>query len=291
MENFQENFRKIENNEKLEPFLNNWDKEYLEKGVIGMFKKIYNDFNNNFPDVILLPERGARPLYYLLNPIFRKINIEKNTTIPKFVYFSVGQKAGVNLQICEQYDDIKTSNDLKTSMVQINPGLSESTIDKLVDIEKVEDVMLSRGKMKERADEILEEILEKKLQVVIIDEVLSNGATIEEIRKSFKNDELPAYTIVALQYSAGIANAGYTFNEEYDNKNPNPQINGYSFSFENAEDAIGIKKTPYEKYSLPIRKDGHIEIEKLVQNKKQLRSEMKNLGEEIAKKIDLIDIS
>jgi hypothetical protein len=285
MEKFSQVTSNIENVKKQETessFLSEWDKKYLEKGSLGMISTMYNDFENNFPDVIVLPERGARPLYYLLNPIFHKLNIEKKTKIPKFIYFSVGKKAGINLTIQEQYADIKTSYELKEMLEKDYPDLPIDSIQRLVDGEEVEKVITARENMKSRAEEI-NKLNKNDLKLVIVDEVLSNGGTIREIKRAFNNEKIPAYTLIAFSSSDNSATPGYTFNDEDDSKNPG--VDGYSFSFEHSEDAIGVKKSFEQKYSTNIKKDSPDEQEKLMKDKKLLRVEMKAFGNELADKI------
>lgn len=285
MENFPQitpNIEKVKKQEKEPLFLNEWDKKYLEKGASGMISKMYNDFGNDFPDVIILPERGARPLYYLLNPIFNKLNTKKNTKIPKFIYFSVGAKAGTNLTIQEQYSDIKTSDELKEILSKDYPDLPIESIQNLVDREEVEKVMTARKNMKSRAEEI-GELNKSKIKLAIVDEVLSNGGTIREIKRAFNDEEMPAYTLIAFSSSDNSATPGYTFNDENDGKNPG--VDGYSFSFEHYENAIGVEKSFDQKYSISIKKDSPDEQEKLVKDKKLLRTEMKAFGNELADKI------
>ena len=288
MENFSQITPNIENVNKQETeplFLNEWDKKYLEKGALGMISKMYNDFEKNFPDIIILPERGARPLYYLLNPIFNKLNTEKKTKIPKFLYFSVGQKAGINLTIQEQYDDIKTSDELKKKLENDYPDLSLDSIQRLVDKEEVEKVITARENMKNRAEEI-SELNKNDLKMVIVDEVLSNGGTVREIKRAFNNEEMPAYTLIAFSGSDNSATPGYTFSDENDSKNPG--VNGYSFSFEHSEDAIGVKKSFDQKYSTNIKKESTDEQQRLAKDKKLLRSQMKAFGNELADKVSEI---
>lgn len=288
MENFFQitpNIEKIKKQEVEPLFLNEWDKKYLAKGTSGMIDKMYNDFTNDFPDIIVLPERGARPLYYLLNPIFNKLNLEKKTKIPKFVYFSVGAKAGTDLTIQEQYTDIKTSEELRDALVKNNPNLSPESIQYFVEEEDVEKVMTARENMKSRAEEI-SELNKNNLKLAIVDEVLSNGSTIREIKRAFNNEEIPAYTLVGFSSSDNSAYSGYVFNDEEDGKNP--AVGGYSFSFEYQEDAIGVNKSVDQKYSTSIKKDCPDEQKKLAKDKKLLRSEMKAFGNELADKISEI---
>jgi len=280
------NIEKVKKQETETLFVNEWDKKYLEKGVSGMMSKMYNDFKNDFPDVIVLPERGARPLYYLLKPIFNKLNIAKNTKIPKFVYFSVGAKAGINLTIQEQYADIKTSDELKEALAKDYPDLPINSIQHLVDREEVEKVITARENMKSRAEEI-NGLNKNDLKLAIVDEVLANGGTIREIKRAFNNEEMPAYTIVALSGRDNSAIPGYTFPED-DDDDKNPKTNGYSFSFEHEKNAIGVEKSFDQKYSISIKKDSPDEQEKLVKDKKLLRTEMKAFGNELADKISEI---
>lgn len=291
MKNFYQSEPDIKNLKKQEiesVFLNDWDKKYLEIGAIGMIKKIYTDFENNFPDVIILPERGARPLYYLLSPIFKRLNVNKKTKVPKFVYFSVGQRPKFYLSFQEQYNgiDIKNSEELKEIMREDHPYMSETEIQDAVDKENVEKVMISRENMRERAKEINEKNL-SNFKLAIVDEFLGNGNTTREIRRAFDNEAMPAYTLVALSGSDDSAILGYSFNEE-DDSIKNSTVGGYSFSFEKAEDAIGIKKSFDQKYTNPIQGGNVAEQEKLIQDKKLLRAEMRSFGEKLANKISAV---
>lgn len=276
------NVEKVKKQETEPLFLNEWDKKYLEKGVSGMISKMYNDFKNDFPDVIVLPERGARPLYYLLNPIFNKLNIEKRTKIPKFLYFSVGAKAGINLTIQEQYADIKTSDELKEALAKDYPDLPINIISRLVDREEVEKVITARENMKSRAEEI-NGLNKNDLKLAIVDEVLASGGTIREIKRAFNNEEMPAYTIIALSGRDDSAIPGYTFPED-DDDDKNPKTNGYSFSFEHEKNAIGIEKSFDQKYSFNIKNTPE-EKQKMIQDKQLLRREIKEFGKELANKI------
>ncbi len=288
MKNFSQitpNIEKVKKQETEPLFLNDWDKKYLEKGALGMINKMYNDFGNDFPDVIVLPERGARPLYYLLDPIFDKLSVEKKTKIPKFIYFSVSAKAGIHLMIQELYADIKNSDELKEMLLKDYPDLPIESIQDLVDSEEVEKVMTARKNMKSRAEEI-SRLNKNNLKLAIVDEVLSNGGTIREIKRAFNDEKIPAYTLVAFSGSDNSATPGYTFNDEDDAKNPG--VDGYSFSFEYYEDAIGVKKSFDKKYSINIKKDSPDEQEKLAKDKKLLRTEMRSFGNELADKISEI---
>src|ERR1019366_9101279 len=96
-----------------ETILNNWDKRFLIEGSKNIVLKMYEDFHKNFPDVIILPETAARPLYYLFNPIFEKLKQEKNTRKPKFIFFNVGKRADSTQNTLEEEygEDIETSDD------------------------------------------------------------------------------------------------------------------------------------------------------------------------------------
>jgi len=285
-----ENFKNINENIKNPGrFLNDWDKKYIEKGLSGVIPKIYEDFGNNFPEVILLPEKGARPLYYLLNPIFIKLNQTKNTRIPKFIYFSVSKKVGANLRVFAEpiggkQKNIKTSDELFELVRGSYPELSVDVLKRIIEKEKVEEVMIARDNMQERAEEIKQKIPKENIKIAIFDEVLANGETIQAIRKAFNNEDIPAYTIIEMPGSyTPLVKSGYRMNDDLDPDNP--LTKGYTFSFEFETDAIGVSKSIDDKYSLPIKKENNNENHELSQDKKQLRKEMKNLGEEISNKL------
>jgi hypothetical protein len=66
--------------------LNDWDRKILLEGGNRVIHKIMEQ--EGVPDVIILPETSARPLFYLINPSFKKIAEHQNTKPPKYVFFA-----------------------------------------------------------------------------------------------------------------------------------------------------------------------------------------------------------
>ncbi|MDO8490172.1 MAG: hypothetical protein Q7S47_02025 [bacterium] len=277
---------KIENNEAYKPFLNDWDKKYLELGMVGMLGEMYKDFGLDFPDVIILPEKGARPLYYLLDPVFKKLNKKENTTIPKFIFFNVCRMQSVAFMTAEECSDIniKTNTDFKKALKATRPYLSSKDIKEILAREELEKLMVVRQKRVERAEEI--DKITKNKRLAIVDEVSATGTTTREITRAFGHF-VSEYTIVGLSSGSGDGKVGYRFDDESDSYNP--ETDSYRFSFENAHNAIGVTKLFDKKYTTPIRENDSLEQEKLIREKEQLRKEMRVFGEQIAENISLED--
>ena len=80
---------KIENSsipEKPKTFLNDYERQILEKGV----KKLYAELNklppDTLPQIILIPDTGARPLVYAIKPIINKIYTNKGQPQPNITF-------------------------------------------------------------------------------------------------------------------------------------------------------------------------------------------------------------
>jgi len=283
---------------KEEKILNDWDKKYLTEGAQGIIKHRYADFENNFPDVILLPETAARPLSYLLAPIFKKLQENKNTKVPKFVFFNVGKNPhGMQIYI-ERYSgiegEIKNSEDFRTAIIehQKTHELKQS-IDEYVADAEVEKTTVSRGLMKERAQEINEYTsVIPDLKMAIIDDFHAWQISLDEIKRAFDSREIRSYSIgtsYALKKRDGEfeAKSGYQFQ---DNSEGNPDKNGrLRFSYAGSE-AVGVTKSYDNKYTEPVRYSDSVESQKLAKEKMLLREEMKSLGNIIANTIiDTLD--
>lgn len=65
-------------------------KKLLETGTILAEKII----QQGLPDVILLPETSARPLYYLFNQVFKKFAEANDLPRPNFVFINVHCRSG-----------------------------------------------------------------------------------------------------------------------------------------------------------------------------------------------------
>jgi hypothetical protein len=284
------------NFEENEEMLNDWDRKYLIEGGRGVVLKMYEDFNKNFPNVILLPETTSRPLYYLLRPIFEKLKKEKGTIVPKFVFFNIRAVKRLSFQRSEEEyvgHEIETSDELKKLIYKNQTkDMTEERMDQILEDSQVEKVAISRKIVKERAEEIKNYLKENpNATLAILDEYIGSQETINDTRKAFGDNEIPAYGILGPEesnYSDDFppAEVGYGFHsgeERWYEEDPNPALNRYAFSFTHTR-PIGVKKEYDKKYSSVIKPNPD-EIEELAREKKQLRNEMKNVGVNIAENI------
>jgi len=275
---------------------------------------MYEDFGKNFPDVIILPETTARPLYYTFRPVFEKLKQEKGTTVPKFVFFNIRAIKPRLVQSSQEKNvghEIKTGSELK-KLIEEEQELdmeflkkypeyfkTENDIDELVKNSEVEKIAESRKIAQDRADEI-KDYLKKSpgLKLAILDDYLSNQNTVNDIRKAFKNNQMPAYAIMGTLGNSNedspSAKSGYVFTsgeKTVFEEDPNPafgESGNYAFSYRSS-DPIGVKKEYNKKYSSVINPSPE-DAGKFIKDKEQLRKEMKFVGENIATTIsDLID--
>ncbi len=286
MEGKFENINKIP--QRAEAILNDWDKKYLIEGGKSIILKMYEDFNKNFPDVIILPETAARPLYYLFSNVFEKVKEQKGTKIPNFVFFNVGKRAGLYQSGIEEDQgiEIETNDQFLKELVNTEVykdlsrvGSPQQAQKDILDREDVEKVATSRAFMKERAYEILDLIKGSDLRLAIIDEFSSSGQTEIEINKAFNKsqEKIPSYSITGFEGD----NTGVYMDGEV---KPNPSTGHWNFSYGKSQ-AIGVTKSFDEKYSKPIQPNDKDELSKLALEKKQLREEMKGIGESVSKEV------
>lgn len=314
MENFREKINKKES------ILSDWDKKYLSLGSVEVVLKMYEDFNKNFPDVILLPETTARTLYYLFTPIFEKLKKEKGTKIPKFIFFNV--RAKKPNQIHNMFEDqdqdyeINTSEDLKKALIEYEYSeenqnylkkypenkRSEEDIDKLTEQAEVEKVATGRQNEKLRAEEIKDYLRQNgDIKIAILDDFSEKQRTANDIRRNFEDDNIPAYSIVGFSeehYSGNRfpkVNAGKIIDSE-GSGDPNPDFKTnhlltgtHKFSYSTSK-GIGIEKKYDSKYSSRIETNLQENPEEFIEEKKELRDEMRFLGNDLANSInDVID--
>lgn len=152
--------------------------------------------------------------------------------------------------------------------------------------------------MRERAAEILK--YEKAAghenpTIAIVDEYRVEGRTVEEIERAF-GYRIPNYAVANVDYGAygewGKDQKRYR-EPESDYLWPasiNPK-NGYGRFSYFGMDAVGVEKdrNDGEKYSYPIKTIGKNDLQYLHETKKQLRDEMKAVGEKIAGTLEIPD--
>ncbi len=266
-----------------EVFVSEWDREILEKGAHGVISKILEDFDGP-PDVIVLPETSARPLFYVLRPVFQKLQETGGTQMPRFYFFNT-KKPSIALSVEErakggfedEYVTIDSTEELRRLIEEMGypPNVTEHQL-KEAEPEKMKE---ARDLMKERAHEILDRA--PGARIAIVDEYESNGYTVREVRRAFSNPELPAYSIFA-DYPTQT-HAGTTINA---NREGNPRRHNKAKLTYSDEPAVGVQKNKhefFEKYTLAIR-NSH-DPQDLEQQKATLRKELIVVGEKVANTI------
>lgn len=87
MESFSRQ-KRLQNTEKGKPeILNDWDRDVLERGVLGVIEHILKDFNGKLPDALVLPETSARPLMYAFRPVFQMLQKTATRESPEVLIY------------------------------------------------------------------------------------------------------------------------------------------------------------------------------------------------------------
>lgn len=60
----------------------------LEHAGRNLFEKFLADYPDRLPDVIVLPDVGARPLFYLLRPVLEQVAAQRGVPLPKTYFFA-----------------------------------------------------------------------------------------------------------------------------------------------------------------------------------------------------------
>ena len=68
------------------------DKRYLEVASERLIQQFIQDYPEKLPDAVILPETTARPLAYLLKPIFSRLAATRGVTAPHLIFFKVIQE-------------------------------------------------------------------------------------------------------------------------------------------------------------------------------------------------------
>lgn len=72
---------------KLYEGLSNEDQENLLKSASNLLEQFQTQYPDKLPNIILLPDISARPLFYLLNPAIKAIAEKRQVKAPTFIYF------------------------------------------------------------------------------------------------------------------------------------------------------------------------------------------------------------
>ncbi len=285
----------IPRNEK--SILGEWDRSMLEKGVPLIIEKLYADFKNDFPDAIVLPDTAARPLFFLLKPIFEHLHALKGTTIPRRYAFNT-RRLEVSQWIAElpqrgeqRGATVHTTEQLKQRLR--DDGVTEEMIGLYAAGANPEAMKMARDFMAERAKEILhyEERKKSRGRIAVIDEYATETAkTSEEIRKAFGNSELKVYLVTAQNGADSSENTFAAVSiDPYDPAEANPDRDHRAMFSYVKTNAVGVYKPEFPRLSKRSRKIVATGSDKITlrADQKRLQTEMRELGKRISKQIEL----
>lgn len=88
-------------------FLSQADQENLEQSGVVIIKKLLNDFGEKLPDAIILPDTGARPLFYLLRTVLDEVATQRGVDTPRFYFFRYNRSLISERRIDEERAGIK----------------------------------------------------------------------------------------------------------------------------------------------------------------------------------------
>lgn len=286
-----------ENKNTLEgSILNDWDRKILLEGGEGVINKILEQ--NGVPDVIILPETSARPLYYLVDPSFKKIAEEQQVKPPKYIFFAPSKPDWITAQATYHHNpedflliDLDSFKKESLDEAEMLHDISPITGQRILDDKEYEEVkkdidtsFKNKENDQKRAQELLEKIgsvFGESPKIIILDEFILNGHTSKDIIRSF-NKKIPSYAIFDVSTSGYSDGTGITVLD--DNKNPSNNAPGsLSYQNPNLERSTGVIKENGNPIATALRKTENFTTED--QGKiNALRKEMKVLGEELSSK-------
>ena len=82
---------------KLYEGLSEADKENLLNSANNLVDKFTSHYPQELPDIIVLPEISARPLFYLLDPVMKALSDKRQVKAPSFAYFQTHKGSELNL--------------------------------------------------------------------------------------------------------------------------------------------------------------------------------------------------
>lgn len=254
------------------------DKQDLEKSGLKMFEKIVNDYPNELPDIVVLPDTAARPLAYIADEVFGKIAKERGVKKPTMVFFWVHfpyDRTFIH-QMIHKNADLMDFDRYRNEL-----DMSEFQPETIARFEQV------RSLNSERAKQITDAIKRRTgdpdhaLSVMAIDDQIGyTAATARELSVAFGNT-VPTYGFISM------------FDDSHYQEHGIPVKTGMvtereTFNFRKDKDAIGFYKDDfYIKDLYPMYKyDDDNDEERRMIKMMYLRNEMREVGKKIAEQID-----
>jgi hypothetical protein len=282
---------KIESKENPEKLLTERDRDVLLECGEEVARHLKEDWAEKLPDYVIYVDTTARPLAYLFDPVWEKLAKEKGQEKPTTMFFPTadGSRVAVDRLLWMAID--KENFSLEKIQKKLDHYENPMNIDKKrnsfrdeFDYQAFKNVCLLYMGAVKKIEEASKNMSHKP-NIAIVDEYMSSGGSIAFLETLFEDyvDKQQSYAVARSSMSPiwrdlnEQVRVGAT-DDKYDfyNKNRKSFQLQYSVKDKNAKGVV--KPTPPAVFSSvdPDRDMGAV---------KQIRKEMREIGEEITKKI------
>lgn len=295
-----EEAREIHAKEKTAEFtdLTEKDKTRLFQSAKSLIDQFSQNNPGKLPDIILLPDTSARPLFYLFKPAIEKLAEKRGISVPKFIFFQTVQDTTV-----QQMNLSKTSSLINKELDSLTfrnymPGEDQrrdkEEIANLLRMKndtqkKAEEIQNPEGRMKTRANEIIEYYQQLEIEhpdIVIFDDYASKDInTANAIRNAFGvNHIIPEYALLGQMEPEYYKDKDVTIGMKDPDSTESVKASGFDYKDKTSIKAmikrvasIGVTADPANKYTKPQTQD-NVSIH-------NLRQSMNKIGESVAETI------
>lgn len=274
---------------KLYERLSDNDRKNILQSANNLIDKFTTQYPHELPDVVILPEISARPLFYLLNPVMKALSEKRQIKAPSFAYFQTHK--GAELSLIDEEGRERSRTSVKDIKKMMNGGSDkDSFLQDYLQSEIVareggpERAQKMRSLMKSRADEIKARAAASGItdpNIVIFDDyVTKQHSSIDEVRLAFGSD-IPAYCL--------LQDRGVTFPENLriftgieDPYGTTEIANSQGFEYRSKHagnrHAIGVEKDENSMYAKGSSARNYSSI-------KNLRTGLRTIGQQIAQRL------
>ncbi|MCF7831707.1 MAG: hypothetical protein K9M36_02385 [Candidatus Pacebacteria bacterium] len=280
---------KIESKENSEILLSERDRGVLLECGEGIAKHLKEDWAEKLPDYVIYVDTTARPLAYLFDPVWEKLAKEKGQEKPQTIFFPTaeGSRNAAQKFLWLTLDKKKFSIEKlkeKITHLEDSANASERQDSPFDDYESFKNVCLLYIAAIEKL-EVLSKDMSQKPSIAIFDEYMSSGHSIAFLEFLFANYVNEQKSYVLGRSSIGPMWVGLEENvrvggidDKYDFYNEDRKSFQLQYSVKD-KNAKGVVKPIAPAVFSSVDPDRDIKAVK------QIRKEMREIGEEISKKI------
>lgn len=268
-----------------EPVLPDRDKEEIERSAEVLLRKLLENYPDDLPDAIVFPDKSARSLVYLVDSVLSETAKSRGVKKPSY-FFMHPENTGKDL--VRLRDELALEEEILRQLVSEGHGHSRRA--KLArefinfseeDIPKAEN---SQQLLLERASEVKKfaskEIDNNDPEIIIFDEYIMTGRTVEALRRAF-GYQVPFYALIANQeYVADTEDEDVYWGEE-DQHYPRDMYDrptGFDYRVEKPQSSGVIEDEHAGKY---IKLDTNRSTDDVI----QIREEMREIGDRVAERL------